>query len=188
MKERWPASRCSEIVAVPLQEDLVAPARGPLHLLLVAVALVLLVASVNVANLVLVRATGRDPGVRDPLRAGIGPRPAGPSDAGREPAARRTRAARSGLMLAGNGVIVLRGSAATRCRDSARSDFDPDRAGIRALTTVATAVGCGVVPAVRLARTAPVEALRQQSRSATGTRGPGLASQRSRHRRSSRWR
>jgi hypothetical protein len=37
--------------------------------------------------------------------------------------------------------------------------------------TVATAVACGVVPAVRLARTAPVEALREQSRSATGTRG-----------------
>ena len=39
------------------------------------------------------------------------------------------------------------------------------------IATVATAVTFGVVPALRLAGTSPVEALRQQSRSATGTRG-----------------
>ena len=44
MKERWPAARLSAVDAVPLQEDLVSTARRPLHLLLGAVALVLLVA------------------------------------------------------------------------------------------------------------------------------------------------
>ena len=59
MLERWPAAKKSAIVALPLHEELVANARGLLFLVFAAVALVLLLACVNVANLVLVRATGR---------------------------------------------------------------------------------------------------------------------------------
>jgi ABC-type antimicrobial peptide transport system permease subunit len=59
MRERWPAAKQSAIVAASLHEQMVARARGPLHLVFAAVALVLLVACVNVANLALVRATGR---------------------------------------------------------------------------------------------------------------------------------
>ena len=44
---------------MPLREELVASARGPLHLVFAAVTLLLLLACVNVANLALVRATGR---------------------------------------------------------------------------------------------------------------------------------
>ena len=76
MKERWPAARLSAVAAVPLQEDLVATARGPLHLLLIAVGLVLLVACVNVANLVLVARDRPCPRVRDSLGAGLGQSPA----------------------------------------------------------------------------------------------------------------
>ena len=52
------APRRALITLVPLQEELVSDARGPLHLVFAAVALVLLIACVNVANLALVRATG----------------------------------------------------------------------------------------------------------------------------------
>ena len=59
MLARWPASDRNAIVAVPLHEELVSRARGPLQLVFAAVGLVLLIACVNVANLALVRATGR---------------------------------------------------------------------------------------------------------------------------------
>ena len=170
MKERWPASRFSEIIAVPLQADLVAPARGPLHLLLVAVGLVLLVACVNVANLVLVRATGR---VQEfAIRSALG------SGRGRlarhllmESVVLAALGGVLGLMLAVNGIALLRRLGRDALPRLDEIGLDPIVLGFAALVTVVTAVGCGVAPALRLARTAPVEALRQQSRSTTGTRG-----------------
>lgn len=170
MKDRWPAARRSEIVAVPLQEDLVAPSRGPLHLLLIAVALVLLVASVNVANLVLVRATGRTHEFA--IRSALG--------SGRGRLARQTLVeslllagfgGALGLVFARNGALVLQRLGHEALPRLAEIGFDPVVLGFALLTTVATAVACGVVPAVRLARTPPIEVLRQQSRSATGSRG-----------------
>ena len=59
MRETWPAARLSELAAFPLQDDIVARAREPLRLLSIAALLVLLIVCVNVANLSLVRATGR---------------------------------------------------------------------------------------------------------------------------------
>ena len=164
MKERWPGASRSTIVAVPLQEDLVAASRGPLHLLLIAVGLVLVVACVNVANLVLVRATGR---VQEfAIRSALG--------SGRGRLARQLLveslllAALGGLLglalapLAVNVLQRLGRDAVPRLDDVG---FDPVVLAFAALVTVATAVAFGVAPALRLARVAPNQALRQQSRS-----------------------
>jgi putative ABC transport system permease protein len=171
MRERWPAARLSAVVAVPLQEDLVTAARGPLHLLLIAVGLVLLVACVNVANLVLARATGRVDEFAVRLALGSGSR-------------RLVRqmlveslvlASLGGLMgiaLATVAVRVLRVLGEDAIPRLKEVGFDPIVLGFAALVTVATAVGFGVAPALRFGHISPVGALRQQSR-ATGTRAQG---------------
>ncbi len=171
-KERWPDAKASSIVALPLQQDVAAPSRTLLQLLVIAVGLVLLVACVNVANLVLVRATGR---IQEfAIRAALG--------------SSRSRLARqliieslvlaglggvAGFALAALGVRVLR----TLGRDALpRLDsvgFDPVVLLFAAVVTMATALACGVMPALRLARTDPNRALMHQSRSATGTRRQG---------------
>ena len=171
MKERWPAARLSAVVAVPLQEDLVTAARGPLHLLFIAVGLVLLVACVNVANLVLARTTGRVDEFAVRLALGSGSR----------------RLVRQmlveSLVLAGLGGLMglaLAAVAVRCCRRLAQDaiprlkdvGFDPVVLGFAALVTVATAIAFGVAPALRLGHISPVGALRQQSR-ATGTRAQG---------------
>jgi predicted permease len=172
MKDRFPTARLSAIDATPLQEDLVAPARGPLRLLVIAVGLVLLVACVNVANLVLARATGR---VHEfATRSALG---AGSKRLFRQLLVESLFLAGlgglMGLAVARMGVRVLQrlgGDAVPRLDEVG---FNPVVLGFALVTTVVTAVAFGVMPALRFAHIPPIDALRQQSRSATGTRGQG---------------
>jgi putative ABC transport system permease protein len=168
MRERWPAARKSAIVATPLQQELVASARGPLHLVFAAVALVLLIACVNVANLALVRATGR---VHEfAVRAALG--------SGRSRLARQLLVESLVLAFLGGVVGLALARAGIRLLQALGREALPrlDQVGLNAdvllfavVATAATALTFGIAPALRLARTSPVEALRQQSRSATGS-------------------
>jgi predicted permease len=170
MQARWPAAKLNAIAAVPLHEELVSRARGPLHLVFGAVGLVLLIACVNVANLALVRATGR---VHEfAVRATLG--------SGRGRLARQLLI--ENLVLAAFGGLIGLGFAAAGIRVLQRLGrdalprlhevgLDPTVLVFAAAATGATAVAFGTLPVLRLAGAAPVQSLRQQSRSATGGRG-----------------
>lgn len=171
MKERWPEARLSEVVAVPLHEDLVTAARGPLHLVFIAVGLVLLVACVNVANLVLARTMGRVNEFAVRLALGSGSRRI-VRQMLVESLVLAGLGGLMGLALATVAIRVLRVLGADALPRLEDVGFDPLVLGFAALVTLATAIASGVGPALRLAHLAPVGALRQQSRS-TGTRAQG---------------
>ena len=170
MRERWPAAKLSAIVALPLHEELVENARGPLHLVFAAVGLLLLLACVNVANLVLVRATGR---VREfAVRTALG--------------SSRRRLIRQlfveslllaslggviGLPLAVAGIGVLQRLGRDALPRLDEINIDAGVLVFALVVTAATALAFGIAPVLRLAAISPVDALRQQSRSATTGRG-----------------
>jgi predicted permease len=165
-------ARRTQVVAVSLHQDVVSTSRDFVYLLLAAAGLVLLVVCVNVANLVLVRATGR---VREfAVRAALG------SGRGRL----ATQVIVESLVLAGIGgaaglviaVLGVRGLQALGPDALPRAEADSLNLEIllfTAVVTVITAVACGIMPAVRLAGSNPNLTLTQQSRSAPGSRRHG---------------
>lgn len=159
----------------PLRQALNEEHRGTLTLLLAAVGLLLLVACANVAGLLVVRGAARrsEIAVRSVMGAGPG------------------RLAR--LMLAENGLLAL-GAAIVGTGLAAwlqkgilsflsLEGLGPSRAGLSAemlsaalLLTVFTVGLFGVIPAVRIARSEPVTALRSGRRSAGSRRSTRIQS------------
>ncbi|MBZ5624530.1 MAG: ABC transporter permease [Acidobacteriia bacterium] len=157
---------------VPLQDQIVGRSRGGLQLMLAAVAAVLLIACVNIANLLLARAAGRRREIA--IRTAIGAAP------------RRLvrQVLVESLLLSGIGGIcgvavafgAMRLILARAPLDIPRLDeVHPDARLLLFNFALALAAGLlfGLLPAWRFARTDPQEAMRSGGRGTTAGRGAG---------------
>jgi putative ABC transport system permease protein len=157
---------------VPMHGDLVKDVRPALLTLMGAVLLVLLIACANVANLLVVRASGR--GQELAIRAAIG--------------GSRWRLVRQllveSLLIAGAGTALglllaragIRALLALSPENLPRIDgvgIDPSVLAFSAIAGLITAVACGIVPALRASRPDLMDVLRQCGRS-PGLRGGRL--------------
>ena len=155
--DRW-------VSVIPLHESVVGRAQGWMFLLLGSVAFVLLIACVNVANLMLARATARarDVGVRAALGA------------------TRWQLARVllaeslllslggtllGLAVAYGGIALLRSSLPGTVPRLATASLDLRVLTMAALAAVGTGVFFGLLPAIRFSRPRLTTALREGGRS-----------------------
>ena len=165
----WPMPRSwvNNIVVTSLQDDLVGPLRGRLLILLGAVALVLLVACTNIANLLLSRAAFREKEVA--IRAVLG--------------ARRQRIVRQlltesvllssiggalGLIFAWTGLSLLKAILPADTPRLADASIDVRVLLFAAALAILTGLIFGLAPALRTSRVAFGETLKSGGRSSGG--------------------
>jgi len=172
LAELYPDAKNARAMLVPLKEDLVGPASRTLELMLGAVALVLLLACVNVANLLLVRASERSRELA--LRAALG--------AKRGRLTRQLLAESVVLALAGGlaGVALGRGLMPIIAALGAASVPRVERLSLDWPVLVfacamasASAILFGLAPALRGSQAEPATAMREHGLSTTGGRSLG---------------
>ncbi len=170
---RWFSDRW--VGVTPLHESIVGKARGWMFLLLGSVAFVLLIACVNVANLMLARATARSRDIS--VRAALG--------ASRWQLARAllaeslllsTAGTAMGVIAAYWGVRVMRASLPPSLPRLSAVGIDVRVLAVAAASAVITGIFFGLLPALQFSRPKLSSALREGGRSGNA----GMARQRAR--------
>ncbi len=165
---RWFAG--SHVRVEPLQTFLASGVRTWMVLLLGAVGCVLLIACVNVANLLLARAPARERELR--IRAALG--------GSRRDLARVLLSESLVLSIAGTALGVLAASSSLAALRSTLPADVPSLANIAinvrvlvaaAAAALATGIGCGTVPVWHVARSAHSHALAESARTLTASAG-----------------
>ena len=167
LNQRYPDANKTGARLYPLKDDIVGGASRALEIMLGAVALVLVLVCVNVANLLLVR--GSDRAREFAVRSALG--------------AERSRLVRQMLIESITLALVgdLAGLAVARVAMSAivalgagsiprlaELHLDPRLLAFSVVLATLSAVGFGMAPALRAARTQPGDVLREESRGSTG--------------------
>jgi predicted permease len=154
----------------PLQEALIGHNRKPLLILLAAVAGLLLVGCINIANLLLARATDRRRQMAVAAALGASRRQM-LRTAMREPIALAMAGGALGILLAASIVPAMRRymPAALDFRGPLHLDWVGASCAL-ILATLATLLA-GIAPALMVSRTAPQEVLHSESRLATESQG-----------------
>ena len=167
LAERYPDARYAGARLDPLKEDIVGASSKPLEIMLGAVALVLVLICVNLANLLLVR--GSDRAREFALRSALG--------AERRRLVRQTLIESLTLALAGDvaGIVVayfaMKAIVAIGAGSLPRLStltLEPRLLVFSLGIASLSALGFGLLPAFRAAKTQPGDILREQGRSATG--------------------
>lgn len=155
------------VTVVPILDQTVGPIRAPLIVLLVGVAFVLLIATVNVANLVLAASVSRQKELATRLALGAGRRRL-MQQALTEGLLLALVGGVAGVLLARWGVAGLVALAPADLPRLYEITADLRMVGAAAFITLGTGVLVGLIPALSASRVAPHAALQEHSRGAVG--------------------